>query len=202
MTEREQLEEILSREEYSAYRKEPGFSLWDWIVEKLGKLLAAIFPDLKPGPGTVSFLSVLIVIALAAFLGWMVWLLTRRFGPRGRLRPGAWMEPGEDSRSWRHYARLGEGFAAQREWRDGVRAVFLAFLFRLEERGELRVEAWKTNREYLDELAAAGSPHAPELRTAMSLFERIWYGRMEAEQAPYDELKALLDKADGREVPQ
>ncbi|PLT44719.1 DUF4129 domain-containing protein [Paenibacillus sp. FSL W8-1187] len=202
MTERGQLEEILSREEYTAYRKEPGFSLWDWIVEQLGRLLAAIFPDLKPGPGTISLLSILIVVALAAFLGWMGWLLLRRFGPAGRLRSGVWMEAGDDSRSWRHYARLGEGFAERGQWRDGVRAVFLAFLFRLEERGELRVEAWKTNREYLEELAAAGSAHAPALRGAMGLFERVWYGRLEASQAQYDELKALLAEAEGKEVPQ
>ncbi|MCM3748722.1 DUF4129 domain-containing protein [Paenibacillus pasadenensis] len=192
MNERRELESILTGEEYTAYRKEPGFSLWDWLLEQLRWLLNALFPSLKPGEGTISLLAVLIVLALTAFIVWLTWLLLSRRGRGGRHRSGDWLHPNEESRSWRHYAELGDRLGAEGNWRDGIRAVFLALLFYLEESGALRVEAWKTNREYLDELSQAGSPHASSLKEAMALFERVWYGRLEGSEELFGEIRALF----------
>ncbi|OXM13648.1 DUF4129 domain-containing protein [Paenibacillus herberti] len=201
MNERRELEGILAGEEYTAYRKGPGFSLWDWLLEGLGRLLKYIFPGLTPGKGTISVFAILIVLALVGFIVWIGWLLLNRRSRTGRLRSGDWLEPGEDSRSWHYYAELGDRHGAEEDWRDGIRAVFLALLFYLEEQGALRVELWKTNREYLDELSESGSSHMPALKEAMELFERIWYGKLEGSQELFESMRNLLTEVTGEGGP-
>ncbi|WP_127508056.1 DUF4129 domain-containing protein [Paenibacillus humicus] len=180
MSQREQLEDILSGSEYEAYRNQGGgFSFWDWLLEKIGRFLSWLLPDLKPGEGTLNIFALVLVLALAGLLAWIGVLIARRYSGGGRLRSRDYMASGEESRSWRHYWAQAEKHAELGAWRDGVRAVFLALLFYLEQRDRLRVEPWKTNREYAEELAESNAGTAAGFLQAAMTFERSWYGRGE-----------------------
>jgi hypothetical protein len=194
MSKRKQLEDILSGSEYEAYRNQGrGFSVWDWLLDKLGRFLGWILPDLKPGEGTLNITALLLVLALAGLLAWIGALLARRYTGGGRLRSRDWMAPGEESRSWTFYWALAERHGEQGAWRDGIRAVFLALLFYLEERELIRVEPWKTNREYAEELAESNLAAASGFSQAAVAFERSWYGRGEATA---EQLEALRLQAE------
>ena len=77
------------------------------------------------------------------------------------------------------WMRLAREQIQKGENRLAVRALFLASLAHLGERGLIRVARFKSNRDYTRELDLKAHSH-PELRTAfdenVGLFERAWYG--------------------------
>jgi hypothetical protein len=69
------------------------------------------------------------------------------------------------------------------EWRLAMRAFFLAGLALLARNEMIRVAKYKSNREYVRELArrAHAEPEILDIfSTNVTLFERVWYGRHEA----------------------
>lgn len=61
------------------------------------------------------------------------------------------------------------------DYRSAVRYLYLSALFLLEERGLLRQDRTKTNREYLNSVLSQPQVETP-LRAVVDVFERVWYG--------------------------
>ncbi len=61
------------------------------------------------------------------------------------------------------------------DYRTAVRYLYLSSLLTLDERGLLRFDRSKTNREYLRSVAAFPQLSAP-LRDVIDVFDRVWYG--------------------------
>ncbi|MFN8456138.1 MAG: DUF4129 domain-containing protein, partial [Anaerolineae bacterium] len=70
------------------------------------------------------------------------------------------------------------------DYRTAVRYLYLSSLLLLEERGVLRYDRSKTNREYLR--SVANSPGlATTLREVIDVFDRVWYGYQPLDEASY-----------------
>lgn len=70
------------------------------------------------------------------------------------------------------------------DYRTAVRYLYLSSLLLLEERGLLRYDRSKTNREYLR--SVANSPGlAATLREVIDVFDRVWYGYQPLDEASY-----------------
>lgn len=75
------------------------------------------------------------------------------------------------------------------DYRSAVRYLYLSSLLLMEERGLLRYDRSKTNREYLR--SVAGRPEIlTSLREVVEVFDRVWYGYQPLEDADYQRYEA------------
>jgi hypothetical protein len=74
-------------------------------------------------------------------------------------------------------------FAAEQEFTEAIRHLFLALVYRFDERGRVSLHKAYTNREYLD-LLDDRTPARDAMRTMVDLLDIHWYGqsRCDAEQ--------------------
>lgn len=189
-TPREQLQKILARSEYQPEtEKDSAIQAWlKKIRQKISELMAKLFfgnsSKTTPSPGSLQVIRWLIIAALVASLVWATILLVRRF----RLRQAQPKEDGWDDEVreilgeqldadvtaddlLRHAAEM----ARKGEYRLAIRRAYLALLYEMEQRGQLRLHRAKTNRDYLNELK--NRPHLyPTATVLTNSYERVWYG--------------------------
>jgi hypothetical protein len=194
---RAQLSAILARPEYSI--EAPVESrLQKWMREMWEaflKFLLRVFsadaePRPQPGTGTLNVVRVLITAALAAALAVSTFALARRLRRRrrGKRREEKREVLGETLPEDATAASLHSAAAelAQRgEWRAAIRRAYIALLYDLDERGKLRLERAKTNRDYLNELRVDAQVY-PHVAARTEIFERVWYGERPATRTDYD----------------
>jgi hypothetical protein len=88
-------------------------------------------------------------------------------------------------------ARRAEETARLGDYRSAVRWLYLSSLLVLEERGLLRYDRSRTNREYLRSVA-----HLPELsavlRDVIDVFDRVWYGIAPIDEADFTRYAARV----------
>ncbi|MFC0211269.1 DUF4129 domain-containing protein [Paenibacillus chartarius] len=187
----EQLESILSREEYTVYLRQAkgdGFDLFEWIGRQLSKL----FPTFELPPGTGKAFEYAVYIALLAIIVIAIVWLSRQLVRRGRIR--AWAELQEEAagRSPQQYLELAQQLAADGKLREAVRSGFLALLLELERQTRLKIEGWKTNWDYAEELRRSDAEAEVRFREAAALFDRSWYGYGAVTAGEYEELYKLV----------
>lgn len=166
-----------------------------------------------------STTSVALVAIILGVLLWMAFALYRRH--RQRDRPESVSESSsaaidlesEDLVATQlhedEWLRLARDQIAKGDERLAIRALFLATLAHLGERGLLKIARFKSNRDYRSELLLRARPLA-ELRRAFDentlLFERVWYGphrpgsgSVEGYLANHGLIAAESDKAGSRQ---
>jgi hypothetical protein len=84
---------------------------------------------------------------------------------------------------------LQQALAAQ-EYRQAVRAHFLLLIGSLAQRGAIRWAVAKTNAQYVGEMKSTSG--AESFRSAVEMFERIWYGQMPVDRRIYETAVAPL----------
>jgi hypothetical protein len=95
------------------------------------------------------------------------------------------------------WLRLGRELLAHGDIPRGVRALYLAGLANLGQRGLITVSQSKTNHEYRHEVArrARSSPNVlPAFTRTVEVFERTWYGQHPADDAAVQDLTANLER--------
>lgn len=192
-TDKEKLQEILNRDEYTAYMRErSGNPIFEWLQEKLEKI-ADLFPELDIAPGTPNVVAYLLLgfllAALAAAILWMMRLLILERRSRRRI---VFRSAVELDRSSARLAEEAQRFAAAGDYPEAVRHAFLALLLLMNEREWVRAQTWKTNREYAEELHDREPAAARSFIAAARLFEHVYYGRGEAEARDYERMTELL----------
>lgn len=140
--------------------------------------------------GLHSTLSVFLVVLVTLLVGWLVYLVARHYrnSPRleaeetGDLAKEIDLESEEivaDQLPEDEWIKLAREQIAKGEARLAIRALFLATLAHLGERGLLKIERYKSNLDYRRELALRAR-REEALRAAFSensgVFERAWYG--------------------------
>lgn len=145
----------------------------------------------QPGTGTLSVVRVLIAAALAAALVIGAIALARRL--RRRRRRGESEEKkrevlGEvlpDETTAAELRLTAAEMARRGEWRAAIRRAYIALLYELDERGKLRLDRAKTNRDYLNELRH-DPDHYRRVAARTEIFERVWYGERQATREDYE----------------
>jgi len=161
----------------------------EWLTERFGDRSQ----DLSLAePSGYSIPAIAIAIALlSGLLAFLYWRQTRRTEPvdveSDRISPleAIRFEESEaasvESDRWLAWSRE---FEQDGRYRDAIRALYLATLSHLSERGRLRLARHKSNRDYRRELARREGRDAPVLAAftgCLSIFERTWYGRHSAD---------------------
>lgn len=183
-------------DEIAKATREAFRSFAEWL-QKLGKKMSGRQTP-RPQGGNVdvgwfrdlgSLLSVGLVVLVGGLVLWLGWLLYRRTQAKDdpeEVDDGSSAvvdlrseEIVADQLPEQEWMRLAREQISQGDGRLAVRALFLATLARLGEEGVLRIEKYKSNRDYRDELARKAR-RAEQLRSAFDanarIFERSWYG--------------------------
>lgn len=155
------------------------------------------------GLGLKGILQILLFALLVGLAIWLVTILAKRYRGSERIEIEETGPAGPVDLESEHivasqlpedeWMRLAGEQIARGDYRLAVRALFLATLAHLGERGLIRVARFKSNRDYSRELELKARA-LPELRDAfgenVGLFERAWYGLHEIGQAAVDRFSA------------
>jgi len=196
----QRLEDILARPPFARAEprpREPG--PLDRLFEGLGRLLAGLLEPVgaraNPSATVAGWALLAGGAALVIAVLWL-WLRglrrTLRVETRLEARPDATAHTAAEARD------RADELARQGNYREAVRALALATLLWLDERGRLRYEPHQTNREHLARLRDQPPLHerlAPVVETA----DRVWYGKAPIDARGYAEyahqVSALREQA-------
>lgn len=93
--------------------------------------------------------------------------------------------------------RKAQSLSGQGEYRTAVRYLYLSSLLLMEERGILRYDRSRTNREYLRSVSSHPNLAKP-LRSVVDVFDRVWYGFEPLDESSYkkymDEVEELKEQ--------
>jgi hypothetical protein len=79
------------------------------------------------------------------------------------------------------------------DYRTAVRYLYISSLLTLDERGLMRFDRSKTNREYLRSVAAFPQLSVP-LRDVIDVFDRVWYGFQSINEADFEHYAEKVDQ--------
>ncbi|MEW9701191.1 DUF4129 domain-containing protein [Paenibacillus sp. SI8] len=175
-SDKELLEDILNQDEYKAYDVKEHGSLLEWLKPFFRKLWSWL-PDFNVSDTAADWVTLIFLVLLIAMAVFAIYWFSRQLIKQKRIRSKAYLPLGELSRSYDYYWGQAAALRGTREWREGVRLVFLSLLFYLEEKRSIRVEKWKTNWEYAEELTGTAPLLLPVFQESSLVFERIWYGK-------------------------
>jgi hypothetical protein len=170
------LKEVFARPEFSAGDSHKSFV--EWLIDAL-KWLGGLRQDNPALFWILLVACVGLLILLLAHLFWTVRSLFSSGQHKGRA-PDSAAERQRLSQAACEQARQAAGRA---EYTEAVRYLFLAVLYRFDEKGRVRFQRASTNREYLDSI------EDPRLRSELTLFvdtlDENWYGQHPTQEARY-----------------
>lgn len=159
----------------------------DWVDGELQRLLERV-----TGSGTPSWLGVLVILAVVAVLGIVLY---RRVGAPGRTaRADRTLFAGGGPRTAAEHRAAAEDHATAGRWAEAVRERLRAVVRDLEDRGLLDPRPGRTADEVAAEAGQALPECAADLAGAARTFDDIWYGGRTATPEHDATLRAL----DGR----
>ncbi|MCI0394212.1 MAG: DUF4129 domain-containing protein [Chloroflexi bacterium] len=179
------LEQILARPEFQWQPEEQSWlaRLLERFWTRVNQLLQRLLPDSVNGvPLSNFFFIALGSLALAAILFYALRGLLLDLVAEAESGPDE--EEGGERLTAETAFKRAQALSSGGDYRTAVRYLYLSTLLLLEERGLLRYDRSKTNREYLRSLA-----HRPELaatlRDVIDVFDRVWYGFQPLDEAAY-----------------
>lgn len=192
------LNEILARPEFQWKEVAPNpindwfQKLWDRFAAWLDKL----FPEKEvtvPGGG-LSIWTWLTVILLVLILAYVFRGLFADLVSEAKLNGNG--DPDEVLTADAAFQRA-QSLSRGRDYRAAVRYLYLSSLLLLDERGLLRYDRTRTNREYLR--TVSDSPElAQPLAEVIDVFDNVWYGYHELDEADFkhysDRVEELKEK--------
>ncbi|MEW6404507.1 MAG: DUF4129 domain-containing protein [Chloroflexota bacterium] len=169
------LHEILARPEFQ-WKEESPNPFKEWFARIISRLLQWLGKFLgwsgEVGVTASPVIQTLIVIALVLVLFFVFRSLIVDFITEARLAEDTIAEEMLTSESAFQKA---QALSRGGDYRSAVRFLYLSSLLLLDERGVLRYDRSKTNREYL-----RGVSNSPELQKPLSevieVFDQVWYG--------------------------
>jgi hypothetical protein len=202
------LREILARSEFQG----PGESAFARWVRDLRRRIADFLTDLlerlfggSRGQSVATGIRVVTMALGSIALLLLVRALAVAFARRGtggkrekRVKKAKTKtvlgEEIDESSTSDDIARAGRALAAAGELRGAVRKLFVALLYRLDERGLVLLHSEATNREYLALVRELGRLH-PVMASMTDVFERVWYGEEPLDRVGYDEFERMYTRA-------
>lgn len=175
------LAEILSRPEFNWQPQQPSIwqRLWEGFLNLTARLLTSV--------GDIFWLRYLVVGGGGLFLAFVLLYIGRSLFTNFASESRSGREDhGDDHQLTADLAlQKAQELSKGGDFRSAIRYLYLSTLLLLDERGVLRYERWRTNREYLRMVA-----NRPELATTLAsvvdLFDRTWYGFEAVDQATFE----------------
>jgi hypothetical protein len=154
-------------------------------------MLNRLFENIGRHPLGAKLLFWLILFAV---VGWLAMMLVRFWLGRGRLDELRSIGEVAFARSWQEWIRAAREAAARGDFREAVHSVYWAGIAHLEDDGTISRDRTRTPREHLQLVAeaatAAAAPQVSRQRDSLaaltSLFERVWYGRGQADARDFE----------------
>ena len=201
-----QLERILRRPEFNTQKAEENALARLW--RKIRAWLASLLPNramplndeqAKRMSPVARIIIYALLLGVAVFAAWRVWPLLRRnrLGRKLNVTKGPRVVLGETLAPDQTAADLfsqAENLALQGELRAAIRQGYIALLCELGDRKTIRLEQYKTNRDYLRDVAGEPALYQP-MRQLTSRFEYHWYGLAPAQQSDWDEFRQVYQRA-------
>lgn len=183
-----------SREVPSAWN-----DFWDGVGRSIGRFFEQLFnqmptPNINPPnvpnvPSTWGNLTplgwVMLIIGGLLILALVLYTLRgvrRTVAAEARVRAEA--EAEEEHMTVQEATDRTRNAAQAGDYRTATRYLYLSTLLWLEERGMVRYDRSRTNREYLQQLR--GKPTHDAFVPVVDTFERVWYGKRPLESADFD----------------
>ncbi|HEV3497409.1 MAG TPA: DUF4129 domain-containing protein [Actinomycetes bacterium] len=178
--------EVLSRPEFRPPQRSLMERVLDWVLEVIGRLLAAL-----GGSGAGGIVGLVLLGLIVLGVGVLVARFSRGLTPSPEV---AAVVPGGRLRSaaeWRAEAEAHERAGA---WRDAVRSRYRALVADLARRGVVEEVPGRTAGEYRREVGQALPEAAGDFAGATELFEVAWYGRADTGAREAAHLRDLSDR--------
>ncbi|TVX99816.1 DUF4129 domain-containing protein [Cohnella terricola] len=193
LKDKQRLGEILSRDEYTKYLKESvphkGWleSLWDGLVELFSFVH---WPEGTAKVGAYALLGV-VAIVLCGAIYWFSRQIVFQGNAR-RLKTPVGLS--EMALTYGQYAKMAKEAHSEGRIRESIRCSYLSLLFYMEQEGWIRIEKWKTDWDYRDELERSRANAVPYFQRSALLFERVWYGNEPADEASFLDFQRDIDE--------
>lgn len=194
---RARLESILARPEYRVDEvSDSTIERWlkrlrDLILRLLEKIFgssASRAPDAR-GSGVLTGFRIVVVLAVFAAVAYGLFKLAQRI--RLRRKPGDEPEAREilgevieENVSAADLLQNATELARQGEYRKAIRRAYIALLCELEQKGKLRLQRARTNRDYLQALRSEEHIY-PNFSRMTGEYETVWYGQGRASEEDF-----------------
>lgn len=184
---------ILARPAFQWEEEQPGFweSLWE-------RVLRFLFDLLPWSSGALDLANVILALFGGVILFFVLALAARSLLRSFRPEATAVDTDGELYELTAEQAlQEAQNHSQEGDYRRAVRYLYLSTLLLLEERGLLRFDRSRTNREYLRSIA-----DRPELlgtlQSIVDVFDRVWYGFQTLDEAGYSRYLAQVNELKAR----
>jgi hypothetical protein len=177
------LHEVLSRPEFSTTPRRPAWV--EWILHRLADFFSWLASLRMTSPVLFWLLLLGTLLLLALLLGYILWSVRRVLYRQGR---SAHEETAEERR--RRMSQVCEEEARQRaamaDFTEAIRYLFLALIYRFDEKGRVSFQQACTNREYLGLFADRPRIH-DRLRVFVDTLDDYWYGQRPTDSRQYED---------------
>ncbi|KUG06841.1 hypothetical protein ASU33_05815 [Solirubrum puertoriconensis] len=155
-------------------------------------LMRRLFDSLPEGSGAVVWRVLIYGVAAVALVLIVMQLLNLRLSDwlrgRGRNIAVPYATEADDVHEQTLPQRLQQA-EAQGQWRLATRLGYLLVLKALTDRGLINWTPDKTNHHYQAELQTNAARLVPAFASLTRQFEYVWYGELELEAAPYEQVR-------------
>jgi hypothetical protein len=195
-----QMEDILSRPEFSIGRDRILNQVMKWIGEWLARLKLPFQAGDFSSAALVVWVITAVILALLVFL--FVWGISRFLArnPRVSRREG---EGRQEIMTAEIALQRAREASARGAYGEGIRWLFISLLWTLEDQAFLSVHDAKTNRQYIQELKRNHYPQLAAFQELANSFNRIRYGGQRAGEEDFSRwvkrIKGLREGGDCHE---
>ena len=190
----EPLKQILARPEFQWGASQVVQSP-DWL-QRIFDAFASLMERLAFGiQNTVYYGRLPLMIAAAVLLVLGLYYVSRNLA-RSLVREAELAGEGDEDEallSSKGALQRAQSLSSQGDYRNAVRYLYLSSLLVLDERGLLRYDRSRTNREYLRSVATKPQLAKP-LRDVIEVFDRVWYGFESVDEQTYQSYMKHVDE--------
>jgi hypothetical protein len=183
---REVVREVLARPEFRPPERSLMERVLDWVLEAIGRLLAAL-----GGSGAGGIVGLVLLALVLVGVGILAARFSRGLTPSPEVAAAVVGGRRRSAAEWRADAEAQERAGA---WRDAVRSRYRALVADLAARGLVDEVPGRTAGEYRREVGRALPAAAGDFAGATELFEVAWYGRADTGPQEAAHLRDLSDR--------
>lgn len=189
----EPLKEILARSEFQWGAPQTAGPDWlQRILDAFANLMERLVFGIQ---NTVYYGRVPLLIAAALLLTLSLFYISRNLSRSLVREAEIAAQSGEDDSMLTSKGALqrAQTLSNQGDYRNAIRYLYLSSLLVLDERGLLRYDRSRTNREYLRSVASKPELENP-LHSVIDVFDRVWYGFESVDEQTYQSYLQHVDE--------